>query len=58
MSDAAALAKWNWNGSEWTVIAPQLSQTGITYDPPMRCVKQMLLDGAPDSGEAWFRRRA
>jgi hypothetical protein len=24
----------------------------------MRCAKQMLLDGAPDGGEAWFRRRA
>jgi hypothetical protein len=23
----------------------------------MRCAKQMLLDGAPDSGEAWFRRK-
>lgn len=32
--DAATLARWNWNGSAWAVVAPRLLEASVTYDPP------------------------
>jgi hypothetical protein len=31
--DAATLAQWGWIGSAWTLVAPQLLQASVTYDP-------------------------
>ncbi len=36
--DAATLAQWGWNSSAWAVVAPQLLEASVSYDPPSLAV--------------------